>query len=241
MLERAAVLNAEGLRCKELCEYDAGRACYERALALLESAGNADPAAIATLYHNLGGIEHARGNHVAGERFARRGLAIRQGLAVPDPEGVAADQVGLAALLDGQGRHQEAAALYAAAVTCLERSPRDVAHDLGSALHNLGSRHAECGELDRAEDLLRRAASLKRGALGPGHHDLVGTLCNLAVVRACRGDAAEAAALFADAAAILARALGPAHPRTEECRLNAARLAAAPAGSKPVGRALQAD
>ena len=241
MLDRVAALNAEGLRCKELGEYDAGRARYERALALLESAPDPDPAAVATLYHNLGGIEHARGDHVAGERWARRGLALRLDLPVADPDAVAADQIALAALLDGQARHDEASPLYAAALTRLGVSPHEVAHDIASALHNLGTRHAQRGELDQAEDLLRRAATLKRRALGDTHCELAGTLQNLGVVLARRGDAVGAAGLFSDATGILARALGPHHPRTEACRANAARLAVPPAAAAPVGRAGPAD
>lgn len=241
MLGQAAALNAQGLRCKQLGQYDAARVHYERALALLESAADPDAAAIATVYHNLGGIEHARGNHLAGERLARRGLAVRLGLPVADPEGVAADQIALAALLDGQGRYDEASALYAAALECLEHSPLDVAHDIASALHNLGTRYAERGELGQAEDLLRRAAALKRGALGVTHHDLAGTLRNLAVVRARCGDGPEAAALFREAAAILAQALGTGHPRTEECRANARRVTESPAEFLPVGRPALAD
>lgn len=59
-------LNALGL-CKYLGRYDEARGHYERALALLEPAGAGDPDDIATLYHNLGGVEHARGHYAAGD------------------------------------------------------------------------------------------------------------------------------------------------------------------------------
>jgi tetratricopeptide (TPR) repeat protein len=84
---RAAELNALGLRCKAAGRYAEGRAHYERALALLHRGPEPDPDALATVYHNLGGIEHARGNHAAAEGFARRGLALRSDLLDADPAG----------------------------------------------------------------------------------------------------------------------------------------------------------
>ena len=33
---------------------------------------------VATLYHNLGGLEHARGRYTRGEPWARRAVAVRE-------------------------------------------------------------------------------------------------------------------------------------------------------------------
>ena len=100
----AARLNRLGLRCKAEARYDEGRAHYERALALLTGRPAPDIDAIATLYHNLGGIEHARGDYATAEGFARRGVALREGIEDADPGDLAADRSALAAILDGQGR-----------------------------------------------------------------------------------------------------------------------------------------
>ena len=51
---------------------------YRQALSSLIAAQGAEHPWVATLYHNLGGLEHARGNHARGEPFARRSVAIRQ-------------------------------------------------------------------------------------------------------------------------------------------------------------------
>ena len=64
-------------------------------------------AEIATLYHNLGGPEHARGEYARGEPFARRSVEIRERALGPDHIDVAADVAALAGLLDGQGKYEE--------------------------------------------------------------------------------------------------------------------------------------
>ena len=131
----AAALNALGLLCKDLARYDEGRACYERALSLLEGAPGATPDDVATLYHNLGGIEHARGEHAAGEAFARRGLALRKLAVDGDPHALAADMAALAALLDGQRRDDEAEALYVEALRTFEGESHPDALEIAEEVH----------------------------------------------------------------------------------------------------------
>ncbi len=216
-LALAAALNARGLRCKDAGQFEEGRAHYQRALALLERVVDPPPSAIATLYHNLGGIAHAAGDFAAGEAPARRGLAIRLASGA-DPREIAADQVALAAILDGLERYDEAEGLYAEALEVLECAPVENAVEIAVALNDLGAQYERRGRIDEAEELLRRAVAIKTATLGAGHPDLAVSLHNLAVVRRRLGDAAEAAALHADALAIFERELGAGHPKTVACR-----------------------
>jgi tetratricopeptide (TPR) repeat protein len=222
-------LNALGLLCKDLGRYDEARGHYERALALLERAGAAEPDDIATLYHNLGGVEHARGDYAAGEAFARRGLAIRTSLDNADPFLVATDKVALAAILDGLTRYVEAERLYLAAVALFERTPGQHDIELGVALNDLGAQYARRGRLGQAEELLTRAVDLKRRALGPRHPDTAITLSNLAITYKWAGELRRAAALAAEALEILEEGLPADHPRLAACRGNVARCTASAA------------
>src|SRR5262245_52510965 len=70
-LELSSLLNSLGIVCKYLGAYDEAEASYRRSLAIAEQVLGPDDAWFASLYHNLGGLEHARGRHVAGEPFAR--------------------------------------------------------------------------------------------------------------------------------------------------------------------------
>lgn len=211
-------LNAQGLRCKELAQYDEGRACYERALAILEQSPTYRDGDIATLYHNLGGIEHARRDFAAAEPFARRGLALRRVLG--DDEAIAADSVALAAILDGQQKFDEAEALYREALVVLEGSPDRNAAEIAVALNNLGAQYVARGRTSEALTLLTRSRRLKCIYLGEDHPDVAVTLNNLAEARRRAGEFAEAQPLYRRAIEIFEDSLGAEHPKTAACRRN---------------------
>lgn len=223
-LRVASALNAVGLLYKDLAKFDAARAFYERALSLVDLAAESHD--VATLYHNLGGIEHAQRNYAAGEPFARKGLEIRRRLASADDVALATDMVALAAILDGQRKFDEAETLYVDALRILDRDPDANAGDIAVALNDLGAHYAQRDQIDRADDLLTRAAELKARSLGPRHPDVAVTLNNLAIVQKRRGDVARATSLYQDAVGIFEESLGPDHPKAIACRRNLARCAA---------------
>jgi tetratricopeptide (TPR) repeat protein len=224
-LDTARALNQLGMLAKYTARFDEGRADYARALAIAEEGeGPGDPLLVADLYHNLGGLEHARQDFGAGEPFARRAVEIRARILGADHPDVAADRAALAALLDGQGKDAEAEALYLAAIRVLERTPGPPRVELAVSLNNLAAIHQRHGRLDRAEGLYRRALALKERQLAPDHPDIATTLNNLAVLSKAQGRPAEAALLYARALDAFTRVLGPDHPKTRTCRVNYARL-----------------
>ena len=85
---------------------------YRRALAVTTQALGPEHPDVATIYHNLGGLEHARGRYTRGEPWARRAVTVRKRALGPDHPAVAADMAALAAILDAQGNDTEAEALY---------------------------------------------------------------------------------------------------------------------------------
>jgi len=218
-LRLCGALNALGLLFKDLAKYDEARACYERALDLVDT-DQGSSIEIAALYHNLGGIEHARQNYVDGEIFARKGIEIRKSIAGLNDQALAADMVALAAILDGQQKFDEAEPLYLDALQTLERSPETNAAEIAVALNDLGALYAQRGLADRAEELLTRAADIKVRTIGSHHPDVAVTLNNLAIVHKRQGDLARASALYERALDIFEKTLGPDHPKTTACRRN---------------------
>ena len=217
----ATALNSLGLVYKDLARYDDARSLYERALGVVQSHPNAHADEIATLYHNLGGIEHARRNYAEGELFARMGIELRIRIGGPDGEiALAKDMVALAAILDGQEKFEEAEPMYVDALRILERSPEQNAGEIAVALNDLGALYTQLGALDRAQDLLTRASDIKRQTIGPAHPDVAVTLNNLALVHKRRGDVARATVLYQDAIGIFESSLGADHPKTVACRRN---------------------
>lgn len=217
-LTLAGALNGLALVCKDVAKYDEARALYQRSFSLAQRASGTSPDDLATLYHNLGGIEHACGNYAAGESFARLAVETRKtGVPADRPE-LAADMVALAAILDGLQQYDEAEQLYTDALRIFERAPETHASDIAVTLNDLGAQYHRRGLSRRAEALLQHAEALKRRILGPRHPDLAVTLNNLAVLYTRRRDFTRAVPLFAEAVAILEETLGADHPKVVSCR-----------------------
>src|SRR5262249_12479077 len=70
-VETWPLLNARGVLYKYQGRFSEAARLYRRALKLLTAAHGRDHPDLATIYHNLGGLEHARGRHAKGEPFAR--------------------------------------------------------------------------------------------------------------------------------------------------------------------------
>ena len=96
----AGVLNDLGVLRKAQGRYAEALAFYRRALPLVP---RADRHALATLAHNLGGIEHARGNYARAEPHARRSVRLRTTLVGASHPSVAADVAALAAIVEARG------------------------------------------------------------------------------------------------------------------------------------------
>jgi tetratricopeptide (TPR) repeat protein len=216
----ARALNGLGLVCKDAAKYDEARALYERALSLLQRLDDPDLHDVATIYHNLGGIEHARGNYTEAQPFARLSVETRTRAAVPDDAALAGDMVALAAILDGLKEYDEAERLYLDALQVLETAPETNAREIAVTLNDLGAEYHRRGLSALAEAQLVRAAALKRQVLGDDHHELAVTLNNLAVLYKSRRDFARAKPLFEEAVAILEKSLGCAHPKAMASREN---------------------
>jgi tetratricopeptide (TPR) repeat protein len=183
-------------------------------------------AVLATVYHNLGGLEHARGRYAAGEPFARRAVAIRERLLGPDHPDVAADLAALAPILDAQGKRDEAAALMLRSLAILERTYGPNHYEVAVSLNNLAALRAAEGQTAEARRLYERSLAIKERQLGPRHPDVATTLNNLAVLHKKLGDARTAALLYARALSIFEASLGSEHPKTAACRANYGRLLA---------------
>jgi tetratricopeptide (TPR) repeat protein len=74
--EASGALNNLGVLGKFAGRFDEAAECYRRALAILEYHYSKDCAEAASIYHNLGGLEHARGRFAEGEPFLTPSLSI---------------------------------------------------------------------------------------------------------------------------------------------------------------------
>jgi tetratricopeptide (TPR) repeat protein len=197
---------------------------YQRALAITENTLGPDHAEVATIYHNLGGLEHAAGNYARGEPFARRSVEIRRKALGPDHPAVAADLAALAALLDGQKKYAEAERLYQQALAIFERVYGPEHYEIAVNLNNLAALYQAQGKKQEAEKLYHRALAMKEKILGTDHPDTAMTLNNLAMFYKSQKKYDQAEPLFKEALSIFEKALGPDHPHVAICLDNYAQL-----------------
>jgi tetratricopeptide (TPR) repeat protein len=221
-LDTSNALNNLGMWCKFTGRFDLGRRCYRRALTIIRrhcSPGEARCSPdVASIYHNLGGLEHTAGNFAAGEPFARKSVQIRRraiGTTHPD---YAADVGGLAAIIADQGRADEAESLYREALSIFERAYGDDHYEIAVLLHNLAAVEVSRERLDSAWDLYHRAAVMKERWLGVNHPDLALTLHNLAILALDLDRLSDAASYCRQALTIFENNLVETHPTLLACR-----------------------
>ncbi len=175
------MLNALAVLYKYQARFAEAARLYRRALAIIEKELGPDHVDLATLYHNLGGLEHARG------RYARR--AVCPAFGRDSPAGVRRESSGCRR---GRGR-----------VSSHPRRPREVrgiraavpagVGDLSTGLRSgplrgrgepeQSGRRTVCpGRGAQAERLYHRALAIKEQVLGSQHPDVAMTLNNLAVL-----------------------------------------------------------
>lgn len=228
--EVAAYLNDLGVACKYSGRFDEAEALYRRALGIAERAGAAE--LTATLCHNLGGINHARGRHVEAEPWARRAVELRQERLGVDHPAVVADIAALASIIDAQDRHREAEPMFRHVLSVFEAVYGGQHPEVVVNLNNLAACLQRQGRLDEAHDLYRRTLRCKEQVLGADHPDVAVTLNNLALLQAERGHLDDAWALMERAVSILTVQLGVDHPTTVSC------CARTPPASRPAQQLL---
>ena len=110
-----------------------------------------------------------------------------------DHPDTAADVAALAALLDGQGKYDEAEPLYRRALSVFERAYGPEHYEVAVNLNNLAALCHATGRAEEAEALYLRSLAIKEKLLGAQHPDVGVTLNNLAVFYKSRQRYAEAA------------------------------------------------
>jgi tetratricopeptide (TPR) repeat protein len=192
------VLNELGVLCKYSGQFPEGERVYRRALAMAVGLYGDKHPTVATICHNLGGLEHARGNFRGGEKMARRACEIRRELLGPDHPETVADECAWAGLLDGLGRYTESRRIYERALAIFERHYGLEHFEIAATLHNLSGVDAAEGHFESALHRASRALAIKEKLLGKGHPEYVQTAGQLVSILRQRAEAmchAEAVAV----------------------------------------------
>lgn len=210
-IETAGALNGLGMVFKYAGRFDEGLVVYRRALDILERAVGSSPD-VAAIYHNLGGLEHARRNFEEAEPYARRSVELRRERAGPDDPAVAEDEAAWASILLALGRSEEAEELLRHAIRVLEEALGDDHPEVAGAWNNLASALQKRGALDEAKEAYERALTAKERVVGAEHPSVAITLNNLGVNARKREQLDEAEAHYRRALDILEGRVEPDHP-----------------------------
>ncbi len=180
------------------------------ALRLQREHGPDDDEAIARRLNELAAVVHGRGQLEDAEPLYREALERIGGCAAPDPAAVPIAS-NLAVVRAESGDFAGAETLE----RCVQDRRRrllpadhpDVATDLGVE----AARRYHQGELEEAEQLLRRALAIRRDHFGPVHTKVAKTLNNLGRVIHAAGRPEEAERLLRQALEVRRRLLGVGH------------------------------
>lgn len=217
-----ALWNELGMVCKYAGKLDSSERYYRMALRRVRRLPKSQEqqCLLADLYHNLGGLRHARRNYRSAENYACKGLKIRLAVMPSRHLTIASDRAALGAILDGLGRHGESKKLYLQALRTYYREFGPSHPEIAVVLNNMAASHASQGRFRWAEFYYSAALRMKRRELGRSHPDLAVTLNNLALLYSSRGSHARARLQMRQAVAIFNRTLGKTHPNTLAARTN---------------------
>jgi tetratricopeptide (TPR) repeat protein len=112
-LDHVSALNTLGVLLKDTGRLTEAEAQYTAALAALEAEWGIGHPLSRPILHNLAGLAHARGRYTEGEKFVRQALKLSNGPEYEHAADILSDRGVLGALLVGQGRLDEAEALFA--------------------------------------------------------------------------------------------------------------------------------
>ncbi|MBS1872107.1 MAG: tetratricopeptide repeat protein [Acidobacteria bacterium] len=215
--EVVTALNNFGMLCKFAGWFDEGAGSYARAMRIILPITGERHETVATLYHNIGGLEHARECYAAAEEPSRKAWEIRGALLGEEHLNAQADAVAYAAVLDGLDRFDESRPIYERALAIYERVLGPEHYEVAATLHNLSVLEQAQGDVERGVALCRRSLELKRKLLGDDHPDTALTLMNLGAMLLDQGQRDEARPLCESALATFRRTLAPAHPHVLLC------------------------
>lgn len=200
--------------------FDEGLRLYERALASMIAIHGEESLPCAGVYHNLGGILHARGDFAAAEEPGRRAWEISRRLLGEDDPRTMRDAVAYAVILDGLERCDESEPLYRLALAASVKVLGAEHEEVAGTLHNLAAVLAGRGDNTRAEQHYRRALAIRETLFGADHPEVALTCNNLGRLLNDCGRRDEAVVLLERAVAVLEQRLVAGHPHLARARDN---------------------
>ena len=225
-LKLADSMNALGIFCFEIAEFQSIQPLHERALAIHEKVLGPTHPETAKSLHNLASYlanTSAASDRAIARPIFERSLAIREQVLGPTHPDTAFTLNNLAVFLRKTGNPADfalARQYHERALAIRERVLGPMHQDTSQSLNNLAyylNQTGDPNDLTAARPLFERALTINEKVLGPSHPKTAKSLNNLAGYLGKTGNPADfeaARPLFERAIAIYEKALGPTHPET---------------------------
>ena len=203
-------------------KFDAAEQMYQCLLSVFIEQYGEHHLKVATIYHNLAGLEHARRRYSTAEPLARKSYQLHVELLGKQHPKTIADGAALGSILHGLKQWDEAITFFEETITFFEKKLGSEHYEVAINLNNLAASLQAKGKLQQAELAYRRALTIKQKLFSAEHPDIGISLNNLAVLLQQNGKTNQAKELFAQALTIFEKTNGADHPNTRLCKENAA-------------------
>ncbi len=161
--------NSLGYHLYAVAAYAEARACYERALRLLEQHLGEEHPNVATLVNNLGLVLHDLDDLEGGRACYERALRIDEAAFGPHHPNVARDVNNLGLVLQDLGDLEGARACFERALRIFEQHLGQEHPNVATLVNNLGSVLKDLGDLEKARACFERALRIFEERLPPDH------------------------------------------------------------------------
>jgi tetratricopeptide (TPR) repeat protein len=218
--EWAQIANSLGMVYKYSGRWDEAGQLYAEVLRTVSATDGESADALASVYHNIGGLLHARGDYAGAEPPARKAWRLSRETRGSDDIQTMVHAVAYAAVLDGLDRWDESIPIYRQALTIFERLYGPDHPEVGATLHNLGAVLAATGSHDEAEDCYRRALTVAERTIGTDAPATALTRQNLGQLLCTVGRREEGLLLLESAIRAFEVCLPASHPYIAAARKN---------------------
>ena len=218
--------------------FDEGLRLYEQALASMVAIHGEESLACAAIYHNIGGILHARGDFAAAEAPGRKAWDISRRLLGDNDWRALLDGAAYAAILEGLKRYDESETIYRLALSGFEKTFGPAHPEIATTLHNLAAVLAIRGDWAGADRHYRRSLAMKETLFGGDHPEVALTCNNLGRLLLDLGRREGAVPLLERAVAILERRFPTGHPHPARARQNLRNATEVPIDTSRMNRTL---
>ena len=204
-----------GRACYLHSDYRSAMVFFNAALKLIDdnttTTTRLDHFDVTYIYHWLGVIHKAIGDHHQAKEYYERALSIQLNKLGPDHVDVAKTYHNMGNLHHHLSDHQQAKQYYECALSIRLNKLGSEHVNVASTYHNMGNLHHDLGDYRQAKEYYERALSIRLKKLGSDHVHVARTYHVLGNLRNDLGDHQQAMEYYQSALIIQLKKLGPDH------------------------------